>query len=228
MTHLGDRVSALVDGQLDPQASERAHAHLASCRPCRDAVETERLLKTRLRALQGPDPESAFVGRLLALGGPEGPLPPREGHVPGSPRPAAVPLAVPRVPVAVGVRPSAVAAPGRTRPAGRRLPARPGSRRPRPSRLVAARRPLGRRARLAVAVAGALSMVGVGATVVGLALAPAGPAQVVPPVDSFVLEHSATTTGLTFDTFDQVPAGWGTAPGPASTGTAAERGAGGR
>ena len=30
--HLGSRISALVDGQLDPAATERALAHVALCR----------------------------------------------------------------------------------------------------------------------------------------------------------------------------------------------------
>ena len=42
MTHLGDRMTPLVDGQLPVDATERAHAHLASCDGCREAVETER------------------------------------------------------------------------------------------------------------------------------------------------------------------------------------------
>jgi hypothetical protein len=92
VTHLGERVSALVDGQLPVDAIERAHAHLANCRDCRDAVEAERLMKARLSCLPAPGPGADLVARLLAMGGPAGPLPPRPGHVPGTPRPEPVML----------------------------------------------------------------------------------------------------------------------------------------
>ena len=106
MSHLGERVSGLVDGQLSAADTERAMAHLAGCRACRDAVETERLMKARLACLSGPEPSDGLLGRLLAMGGPSGPLPPRPGYVPGSPRPQSVPLSRPvAVPVgAVAVR----------------------------------------------------------------------------------------------------------------------------
>ena len=42
-------------------------------------VELERLTKIRLASLQGPAPTADLVGRLLAMGGPAGPLPPRPG-----------------------------------------------------------------------------------------------------------------------------------------------------
>ncbi len=156
MTHLGDRAAAFVDGQLTPESAERATAHLAACRPCRDLVELERLSKARLRALSGPEPTADLVGRLLAMGGPSGPLPPRPGHVPGTPRPQPVPLPEhPRGGVQVLRRPRAALA-DVARPGPRREPAastRPGGRRQGTSV---------RPSRLAVAVFGALSVVGVG------------------------------------------------------------------
>ena len=161
MTHLGDRAAAFVDGQLTPESAERATAHLAACRPCRDLVELERLTKARLSALRGPDPSADLVGRLLAMGGPSGPMPPRPGHVPGNPRPR--PVSLPeshRSGVQVLRRSS--------RAERQQLPrdvARPGARR----EPVAATRPSGRSrtavarpSRLAVAVFGAMSVVGVG------------------------------------------------------------------
>lgn len=227
MAHLGDRVAALVDGQLPPDAVERAHAHLAGCRPCREAVEAERLMKARLAALRGPGPDAEFLQRLLAMGGPNGPLPPRAGHVPGMPRPPAValpwadavasgapveaPVLVDAVQAVDAVRsvdvlipvPVAGAAAG-DRPAGRR-PVRQvvragstGPGRPAPRQ----------RTRLAVAaVFGALSVVGVG--IAGLAAgvsgdSPASP-TVVPPIDTFVVDHVRTTGDLPFV---DVPAGW--------------------
>jgi anti-sigma factor RsiW len=51
MWHLGSRVSALLDGQLSPEESERAWAHVHACHACRDLVEREGWIKTRLAGL---------------------------------------------------------------------------------------------------------------------------------------------------------------------------------
>lgn len=51
MSHLGTRVSALLDGRLDPAEEERCWAHVHQCHPCRDQVEREGWLKTRLATL---------------------------------------------------------------------------------------------------------------------------------------------------------------------------------
>jgi hypothetical protein len=52
--HLGDRVSALLDGQLPREDEERAWAHVHSCHFCRDLVEREGWVKTRLSTLSFP------------------------------------------------------------------------------------------------------------------------------------------------------------------------------
>ncbi len=135
MSHLGERVTALVDGRLSPDAEQRAYLHAAGCRPCRDAIEAERLLTLRLASLFGPEPGADLVGRLMALGGPAGPLPPRTGRVPGSPRgplarldpttvPSRVTAAGPAAPWSITDGSPASPRPGRrsdplTRPAGR-------------------------------------------------------------------------------------------------------------
>jgi len=49
--HLGDRVSALLDGQMSPVEEERAWAHVHACHQCRDLVEREGWIKTRLAGL---------------------------------------------------------------------------------------------------------------------------------------------------------------------------------
>jgi len=49
--HLGSRVSALLDGQLPPDEAERAWAHVHACHFCRDQVEREGWVKTRLAGL---------------------------------------------------------------------------------------------------------------------------------------------------------------------------------
>jgi len=78
MSHLGDRLSALVDGELDGAERDRAHAHLASCEQCRAEAAELRALKQRLRGLMSGAPaEAAMTRRLIAMTGPGGPLPPR-------------------------------------------------------------------------------------------------------------------------------------------------------
>jgi anti-sigma factor RsiW len=78
MSHLGDRLSALVDGELDGAELDRAHAHLAGCQRCRAEAAALRALKQKLRALgAGAPAEAAITRRLVAMTGPGGPLPPR-------------------------------------------------------------------------------------------------------------------------------------------------------
>ena len=73
MTHLGSRVSALVDGRLAPEEEERCWAHVHACHACRDLVEHEGWVKTQLAQLSlGPsepsrDFKSSLVGRCSAL-----------------------------------------------------------------------------------------------------------------------------------------------------------------
>ena len=64
---LGDALSALVDGELDHAARDRALAHLAGCAACRADVEDQRRLKARLAALPGDTPSPDLCSRLLAL-----------------------------------------------------------------------------------------------------------------------------------------------------------------
>jgi hypothetical protein len=68
--HLGARVSALLDGQLSPADEERAWDHVHSCHQCRDAVEREGWVKTRLATMQlaGACAPSHLKGALLVRG----------------------------------------------------------------------------------------------------------------------------------------------------------------
>ena len=78
MSHLGDRLSALVDGELGGAERDRAYAHLASCEQCRTEAAELRALKQKLRNLVSRAPaEAAMTRRLIAMTGPGGPLPPR-------------------------------------------------------------------------------------------------------------------------------------------------------
>jgi len=206
VSHLGDRITDLVDGQLSPQAQERAHAHLAGCPECRAAVEAERLMKARLAGLPAPQPGQDLTRRLLAMGGPQGPLAPRTGHVPGSPRPR--PVAAPRPARAAFVSPGPARPVAISRGPVPRGPSFPG--RPvlagRTGRLLPGAVPRGRRTRMAAAVLGTLGVVGLGGVVHATTQAGGqSPPTVVPPVDSFVLEHATTSGDLPFT---DVPAGW--------------------
>ena len=49
--HLGTRVSALLDGQLPQAEEEKAWEHVHACHFCRDLVEREGWVKTRLSTL---------------------------------------------------------------------------------------------------------------------------------------------------------------------------------
>jgi sigma-E factor negative regulatory protein RseB len=78
MSHLGDRLSALVDGELDGAELDRVHAHLAGCEQCRTEAAELRALKQKLRALMtGAPAEAAMTRRLIEMTGPGGPMPPR-------------------------------------------------------------------------------------------------------------------------------------------------------
>ncbi len=111
MSHLGDRLSALVDGELTGAERDRASAHLAGCAQCRAEAAQLRALKQKLRSLgDGAPAEAALTRRLISMTGPGGPLPPRRR----------------RLRVVPGGRPET----GR----GLRASTRPGTSRPRPAR----------------------------------------------------------------------------------------------
>jgi anti-sigma factor RsiW len=70
MSHLGDLVSALVDGELSGAELDRANAHLAACGACRVEARALRRLKYELRALAEPagvTDADQITGRLLAM-----------------------------------------------------------------------------------------------------------------------------------------------------------------
>ncbi|MFI6574557.1 zf-HC2 domain-containing protein [Nocardiopsis sp. NPDC050513] len=67
MDHLGERLSALVDGELAPAEHERALIHLAKCEPCRFEADMTRRLKRRLTGLGEPELDNDFLGRLTSL-----------------------------------------------------------------------------------------------------------------------------------------------------------------
>jgi hypothetical protein len=65
--HLGERLSALIDGELSDTQRERVLAHLAGCEDCRQEAAALRLLKRRMHTLGGAAAGDALTWRLLAL-----------------------------------------------------------------------------------------------------------------------------------------------------------------
>jgi anti-sigma factor RsiW len=167
--HLGERISALVDGELSHADRERALFHVANCATCRAALEEERAIKSRVAALAAPDPGEQLLARLRDLAAPGEPMPPDRPSMPGGrPRRAVVPP------------------PGRP-PAGRR-----------PRGRGAAAPVRGSHRRLQLVAAGTLSAVvvvmGTAFVAGGASRQPGSPVS--PPVDQFSVEHAATGDGL--------------------------------
>ncbi|WP_405388781.1 zf-HC2 domain-containing protein [Streptomyces sp. NBC_01102] len=71
--HLGDRLAALVDGELKHDARERVLAHLATCSRCKAEADAQRRLKSAFATATPPSPSEGFLARLQGLpGGPGG------------------------------------------------------------------------------------------------------------------------------------------------------------
>lgn len=148
MSHLGEYLSALVDGELTGAELDRANAHLAACERCRAEAAALRDLKRQLRGLAAAAGTAAGTGtgtgteneetlarsldealteRLLAMAGPGSLVPSRRLH-----RDAGRPRAAFRVYSDGPRRPDgtrrAGSRPGRSRPGGARpgRPQRPG------------------------------------------------------------------------------------------------------
>jgi hypothetical protein len=92
MSHLGDLLSALVDGELSGAELDRANAHLAACGACRVEANALRRLKDDLRSLAEPagvTDTDEITGRLLGMAAKadtDAQVPrPRKGGAPGGP-----------------------------------------------------------------------------------------------------------------------------------------------
>jgi anti-sigma factor RsiW len=68
VSHLGHRLSALIDGELGHAQRDRVLAHLAWCEPCRREAVALRALKQRMHALGEATADAALTARLVALG----------------------------------------------------------------------------------------------------------------------------------------------------------------
>ncbi|MFJ8693947.1 zf-HC2 domain-containing protein [Streptomyces roseolilacinus] len=98
--HLGDRLAALVDGELGHDARERVLAHLATCARCKAEADAQRRVKSFFAESAPPPPPAGLLARLQGLpgGAAGGDGPPfgggglgagdrQPGHVPDAGRP---------------------------------------------------------------------------------------------------------------------------------------------
>lgn len=180
MSCLGERLTALVDGELGHEERDRVLAHLAGCAPCRAEVADLRRVKGRLRGLSelpasdGTDdlPTPDFVNRLRAL-----PAAAAEPPAPAGAPSAGAPSHRPARPLRSSTRPA------RTAPAAR----------PRDNR------PAGHAAAVQVGPRRRVLAVGAATLVLGLGTASyiAGGRQdaptVTPAFDRFAVEHALTS-----------------------------------
>ncbi|MFE8942940.1 anti-sigma factor family protein [Streptomyces sp. NPDC007856] len=67
--HLGDRLSALVDGELGHESRERVLAHLATCARCKAEADAQRRLKNVFAETAPPPPSASLLARLQGLPG---------------------------------------------------------------------------------------------------------------------------------------------------------------
>jgi anti-sigma factor RsiW len=67
MSHLGQRLSALIDSELSDFERDRVLAHLAHCDDCRGEAIALRGLKQRIHALGETMADTALTGRLMAM-----------------------------------------------------------------------------------------------------------------------------------------------------------------
>ncbi|MEU3600154.1 zf-HC2 domain-containing protein [Streptomyces sp. NPDC006798] len=80
--HLGDRLAALVDGELTHDARDRVLAHLATCPRCKAEADAQRMLKDVFARSAPPPPSAGLLARLQGL--PAGPGRPGS-DLPGGP-----------------------------------------------------------------------------------------------------------------------------------------------
>jgi anti-sigma factor RsiW len=68
VTHLGDQVCVLIDGELVGDAHDQVAAHLAECGHCRRAVADFRRVKALVAEVDDRgEPAPDFIGRLLMI-----------------------------------------------------------------------------------------------------------------------------------------------------------------
>jgi anti-sigma factor RsiW len=123
MRHLGERLSALIDGELSGGQRERVLSHLVRCESCRDEATALRLLKRRMSALGEATADDALNWRLLALAAADArPAPwPRRVRPGRLARPVLVAGGVAAAAACIGLSAAAFVAGGNQPPAGPRV-----------------------------------------------------------------------------------------------------------
>ncbi|MDH6135082.1 hypothetical protein P3T37_004492 [Kitasatospora sp. MAA4] len=79
--HLGERLTAYLDGELGHDARERVQAHLATCAQCLAEADEGRAVKQLLTATEVVGPSALLMSRLMAVAA----LPDSEVDGPGGP-----------------------------------------------------------------------------------------------------------------------------------------------
>lgn len=187
MKHLGERLTAFVDGELSHGDRDRVLAHLAMCANCRAEADSLRGLKRRLNGLADGVPASELLRRLRALGEPGDPMPPRARPLPGTVRASSAAAIQPLTP-----------SPARsaTRPMSRLtgpLGRRPADTRPadnRPGARAEGLPPRRRRRRYVVAGAVSLAVLGIGTASFAAGADSAPLPRVTPAIERFAVEHA--------------------------------------
>jgi len=188
MSHLGHRLSALVDGELDDAERDQAHAHLVGCDDCRAEAAALRALKRRVGSLGETPADGALTRRLIALEG----LVPLDDHTrprrPGGTRARAAFAAF------------SGAGPGPQPPVWDDVPGWPGDPAPTSAGSALAPHAAGRgRGHTRYFVAGAVAALAVGFGAASFAAGGGEPLRgpvVTPEVDVYNAQHAATTGEL--------------------------------
>ncbi|MDH6112659.1 anti-sigma factor RsiW [Kitasatospora sp. MAP12-15] len=68
--HLGERLTAYLDGELGHDARERVQSHLATCAQCLSEADEARAVKQLLSATEPAGPSALLMSRLLAVAAP--------------------------------------------------------------------------------------------------------------------------------------------------------------
>jgi anti-sigma factor RsiW len=179
VSHLGELLSALVDGELSGAELDRANAHVAACGACRVEANALRRLKHELRALGEVSESGDITRRLLAMSGQDGQPGPARAAAPGPARPLGREHAQRRRVRAAGAPPAAD--PYSASPSGR----------------LAGRR----RGRYVLWSTLSLVVVGIGTAAFGMGGSP-GPAEprITPQqLEVYDLQHAITSGDVPFD-----------------------------
>jgi anti-sigma factor RsiW len=171
--HPLDKLSAVVDGELDHDSRDKVLSHLVGCDTCRSEVDAQRRLKARLAATAAPDPSMDLMQRLMGV-----------SSFGTEPREEIRPVLTPAAAFTLSPQRSAF-------PAARSDATRPGSRTATRSR---------RRTGVLGAAGSAAAMASLLGTafVLGDPARSEQPPSLQPPLTSYTADHAAATAGAPF------------------------------